>query len=72
MPPLETLLTIRQVAKLAGLSTRSVWRLVAEARTPEVVRIGRLVRLRASDVDLWLRMGCPDRGSFNAAKEGKR
>jgi len=71
MPPLEALLKIQQAAKLTGVSARTFWRLIAEAKTPDVVRIGRLVRLRASDMDRWLRMGCPDRAVFEAAKGGK-
>lgn len=69
MPTLERLLTVPEAARLAGISPRTFWKLISTAQTPEVVRIGRCVRLRASDIDRWLGMGCPNRDRFDAAKE---
>ena len=70
MPVVESLLTVPQVAKLVGLAPRTIWKLISAARAPEVVRLGRSVRLRASDVDLWIRLGCPSREVFEAEKAG--
>ena len=70
MPVIESLLRVPDAANLAGVSTRTFWKLIAEGRTPEPVRIGRSVRLRASDVDLWLRLGCPNRARFESERDG--
>ena len=72
MPTIESLLSIPQTARLIGLSPRTLWRMVAEAKTPEPVRIGRAVRLRASEVNRWIELGCPDRAGFNAGQRGRR
>lgn len=68
MPTIETLLSVGQVARLTGLSKRTIWRMARESRTPDPVRIGRVVRFRASEVDQWLRLGCPNRAMFNTTK----
>lgn len=70
MPVIESLLRVPDAAKLAKLSERTFWKLIADERTPAVIRIGRAVRLRASDVDLWLRLGCPDRLTFELERDG--
>lgn len=71
MPVIESLLTISDAAKLSKVSLRTLQKLIATGRAPEVIRIGRVVRLRASDVDLWLKLGCPDRRRLMAEK-GRR
>lgn len=68
MPVIESLLRVPEVAKLAGIAPRTMWKLIATGRSPEVVRIGRAVRMRASDVDLWIKLGCPNREQVEAAK----
>ncbi len=68
MPVIESLLKIPEVAKLAGISPRMVWKLIAMGRTPEMVSIGRARRMRASDVDLWIKLGCPSREDVEAAR----
>lgn len=68
MPVIESLVTVAQAAQLTKVSQRTFWKLLAVGRAPEVIRIGRSVRLRASDVDLWLRLGCPDRERLEAHK----
>ena len=72
MPVIESLLPIPAAAKLAGISARTFWKMIAENRTPEVVRIGRSVRLRASDIDLWIKLGCPDRRDFESHRTAQR
>ena len=68
MPVIESLLRVPDVAKLAGIAPRTMWKLIATARAPEVIRIGRAVRMRASDVDLWIKLGCPSRDRLEAEK----
>ncbi len=68
MPVIDSLLRIGEFAKLAGVSQRTAWKLIKSDRAPGVVRIGRAVRVRASDVDLWIKLGCPNRERFEALK----
>lgn len=72
MPTIENLVSVPEAAKLTRLSTRMFWKLIHEARAPAVIRIGRAVRIRASDLDLWLRLGCPTRVQLEAAKAAGR
>lgn len=72
MPVIESLLRIPEAAKLAGVSPRTFWKLIAVGGAPETVRIGRAVRLRASDIDLWIRLGCPSRERLEQEKEARR
>lgn len=64
----DRLLTIPQAAGITCISPRTLWKLLAADRAPEIVRIGRSVRLRASDVDLWIELGCPSRADLELAK----
>lgn len=68
MPVMESLFKIPEGAKLANISPRMLQKLIASERAPEVVRIGRAVRMRASDLHLWIQLGCPPRHEFNRAK----
>lgn len=48
------LLTVRQLADLLQVSTRTIWRMQSAGDLPEPVRISRSVRWRRSDIDYWL------------------
>ena len=72
MAVIESLLKVPEAAKLTGVSARTFWKLIASGRTPEIVRINRSVRLRASDLDLWIRLGCPSREQLEAVKGKQR
>lgn len=48
-PRTEKLLTVRETAKLLGVSTRSIWTWRAAGRIP-VVKLGQVTRIRLSDV----------------------
>lgn len=60
------LMTINQVAKILGCSTRHVRRLVDANRIPRPIKLGALLRWIKTDVDCWLAAGCP-----NCRKGGK-
>ena len=60
----EALITVAQVADATGFSVRSVWRLIAEGRTPAPVRIGRTIRFRVADIERWIQAKCPPRDEF--------
>lgn len=62
------LLTVKDVAAALKVSPRQVFKLRACARLPEAVRVARSVRWRASDIDLWIQLGCPSRERFEAEK----
>lgn len=68
MPTLERLLTVPQSARLTALTPGKFEQLIREKRTPEIVSVAGEVRIRASDLDRWLALGCPDRETFEAAK----
>ncbi|MFO0839908.1 MAG: helix-turn-helix domain-containing protein [Phycisphaerae bacterium] len=56
--PVDSLLTVQQVAKLLNISCRQVYKLVASGRLPVPVRLGRSVRWRESDLAAFLAAGC--------------
>jgi excisionase family DNA binding protein len=69
---MEQLLTIRQAAVRCGLSARQVYKLNASNRFgPRFVRVGRSVRVRETQLDRWIALGCPDRREFDAACEAE-
>ena len=47
----EQLLTIQDSASILSLSVRAVYRLIAEEKLPQPVKIGRASRLYTSDID---------------------
>ena len=65
---LVVLLTVKGVARTCNLSPRTIWRLHDSGRMPGAVNVGSSVRWRASDIDAWIGMGCPDRTTFEARK----
>lgn len=65
------LLTVRDLAERLKVSPRQIWKLRASARLPEEVRISRSVRWRATDVTLWVQLGCPSRERFEAERKAK-
>lgn len=48
------MLTARQLADLLGINLRSVYRRKLDGTLPEPVQVGRSVRWRRSDVEVWL------------------
>lgn len=54
------LLRVEEVARLLGVSVRSVWRLTKQHRCPRPLQLGRSTRWRKSDIELWVAQGCPN------------
>lgn len=54
------LLTVDDVARLMACSSRSVYRLSDAGRIPRPMKIGGLVRWSATEVETWIKDGCPD------------
>ena len=57
-------LTVRQVAKLLGVSVPTVWRRDSAGMIPRPVRHGHCTRWLLADIEAWLATGCPDRITF--------
>ena len=62
--PERLALSVREVAKLLGISERHVWTLHSSGRLPAPVRLGRSVRWRADDIARWVALGCPHSREF--------
>ncbi|KAA5545102.1 helix-turn-helix domain-containing protein [Roseiconus nitratireducens] len=55
----KELITPQLVARLLGVSTKSVRRLAAAGKMPPPIRVGRLLRWRAGAIHEWIDAGCP-------------
>ncbi|MBP7748499.1 MAG: helix-turn-helix domain-containing protein [Phycisphaerae bacterium] len=62
---MSRLLMLRDVARTLGLSVRKVRMDAAAGRfAPALVRFGRAVRVRESELSAWIDAGCPDRNEW--------
>jgi prophage regulatory protein len=55
----QSLLTIQQVRQLTGLGLRTIhtWYKTGEHNFPKPVKLGRLLRWRSGEVQLWINKG---------------
>lgn len=53
------MLTLKNVAELTQVSSRTVRNLVAAGRIPRPIRVGRGLRWRERDIADWFAAGCP-------------
>lgn len=52
---MENLLTVKDVAKIVGVTTKTIWKMEKEGRCPKAIRRGkRVVRWKSSDVVAWI------------------
>lgn len=56
-PPL--LIPACELARLLGISKRTLWRLLSAGKLPVPVRLGNSVRWRLDEVEQWISRGCP-------------
>ena len=56
----RAMLSVDDVARMLGCSSRHVHRLVDAGRMPRPVKLGALVRWSREAIDAWIRGGCPD------------
>jgi len=54
------LISANDAAKLIGMGVGTIRRLTDSGKMPGVVRIGRTVRYKKSDVERWIQDGCPE------------
>ncbi len=66
----EKLMTTKELAYLLSVSHRHVERTDCAGALPRSVRIGRCKRWIRSEIETWLRSGCPSREAFVAKKGG--
>lgn len=60
-PPL--LVSVRTVAKLLQVSTRTVWRMLSAGELIKPRRIGNIVRWHLDELKAWIANGCPRPGT---------
>ncbi len=53
------LITAEELARMMGVSERTLWRLLSGGKLPQPVRIGRNTRWRLAEVTEWIERGCP-------------
>lgn len=53
------LIPASEVARLLGISKRTLWRLLSAGKLPAPVRLGNNVRWRLDEVEHWISQGCP-------------
>ena len=58
-PAASVLIDVGQLARLLGVSTRTLWRHVSAGKAPQPVRLGGCTRWRRDDIDRWVADGCP-------------
>ena len=56
---MEELLDIKELARLLHVSTRLIWGMRDAGKLPQPVKLNRLCRWRASQIQEWIRQGCP-------------
>lgn len=53
------LITATELATMLSIGERTLWRLLAQGKLIEPVRIGGATRWRVDLVELWIEAGCP-------------
>lgn len=68
-PNSSRLIDRREASEIAAVSIATWDRMNAGGKTPEPIHLSRgCVRWRLDDVQLWIRLGCPDRQQFEHLK----
>ena len=60
------------LSRLLGISVCHLRRLESAGKIPKPVRLGRLLRWPASEIEQWLAEGSPDRKAWEARKRAYR
>lgn len=63
------LLCVKDLALQLDCSERHIWKMNAAGELPASIRLGRLVKWRAKDIEAWLAAGCPRREVFEKEKK---
>ncbi len=70
MPVIESLLRLAEVARLCRVDEATITRMIESEQTPAPIRLNGELRFRASEIDEWIRSGCPNRNSFEERQSG--
>lgn len=65
----EKLLTAKTLGEMLSLSKRQIFRLNSSGILPKPIRIGGSVRWAESTISEWLKIGAPDRKTFEAIQQ---
>lgn len=65
------LLSVADVARRLGVSSRTVWRLDAAGKLPRKIRLGGSARWRSDEIEGWIAVGCPARAKWEAMANQK-
>lgn len=57
--PAPLLLTAQEVVQMLSVSKSTLWRMRDSGKLPAPIRVGGIVRWRASDIQRWVEQGCP-------------
>ncbi len=66
------LISAKQAAQLAGVSTPTWWRLHAAGKVPAPTRLGGRTLWHVETLKAWISAGCPDRKAWAAAQGRQR
>ena len=66
------LLGVKEAADLIGVSAKTFRRMHERGETPKVVRVGKLLKWKRTDLKLWLELGLPDRQRFESMADNRR
>ena len=69
--PSKMLLGVNDVARLVGVSVRTIRRMLSAGMLPEEIRLNRTIRWRFYDIANWIDLGCPDQLAFEAARRNR-
>lgn len=71
--PVEPILVpAKEAARLCGISPASWYRLIAQGKLPAAVKLGGRILWSIEDLRLFVRLGCPDRTTFEARRRNAR
>jgi excisionase family DNA binding protein len=62
------LLSVTDLARVLGTSTRTIWRLLEQGKLPKPSRLGARTRWPAGEVREWIKAGMPDAESWAATR----
>ena len=66
------LLTLKDAAKRCAVSERALWKWSASGRFgPDLLRLGRSVRVREAELSGWISAGCPVRDVWLAQRDAQ-
>jgi predicted DNA-binding transcriptional regulator AlpA len=58
------LIEATEVAKILGISPRTIWRLKDAGKVPNPISIGSMVRWRRDEITDWIAAGCPPKAKW--------